>query len=113
MNEEVLMDWLKNNWAEVGFIFLGIIQIAEIVVQWTKTPKDDAIVAKIKQIITSLFGTKKKLKTKPPLLVRLALRAANKGKIPFWLKCLLYLRLGIFRTPANKAYLGFLIKWKF
>ena len=42
--------WLKLHYAEILAIWTGIIGAAEIVVKWTDSKKDDAILGKIRDI---------------------------------------------------------------
>lgn len=50
------MDWIKDNWVQIGVIVLALHTFAKAVVRVTATKKDDAIVAKIGAIIGYLFG---------------------------------------------------------
>lgn len=50
------MDWIKDNWAQIGVVVLALHTFAKSIVRVTKTKKDDAIVAKIGAILGYLFG---------------------------------------------------------
>lgn len=43
-------------WTEIGVIVLAVIRIAEVVAKWTKTDKDDIIVAKISSFVAKIFS---------------------------------------------------------
>lgn len=42
--------WLKAHYTEILAIWTGIIGVAEIIVKWTDSKKDDAILGKIRDI---------------------------------------------------------------
>lgn len=43
-------EWLKAHYAEILAIWTGIIGVAEIIVKWTDSQKDDEILGKIRAI---------------------------------------------------------------
>ena len=49
---------------------------------------------------------------KPPYLLRLAVKIAETGDVPFWLKVLIKMRFGKFITPGGVEYSGFKVEFK-
>lgn len=45
-------NWLMSHWDEVLLVYLSLIGAASIIVKWTPTPKDDAILGKIKDFVS-------------------------------------------------------------
>ena len=41
-------EWLKLHYTEILAIWAGVIGVAEIIVKWTDTKKDDAVLGKIR-----------------------------------------------------------------
>lgn len=48
------INWITENWEGVLAVITGVIALASAVSAMTETPKDDAIVSKIKRIIDAL-----------------------------------------------------------
>lgn len=48
------INWATENWEAVLAVVTGVIAVASAVSAMTDTPKDDAIVSKIKRIIDAL-----------------------------------------------------------
>ena len=61
--------------------------------------------------ITSYSSFFPKGSKKPPYLLRVAIRVAQTGEIPFWLKMLINLRFGKFKTPSGVDYNGFKVEY--
>lgn len=40
--------WLKTHWTDILALWAGIIGAAEIIVKWTDSKKDDAVLGKIR-----------------------------------------------------------------
>jgi len=53
------IEWVKNNWVQIGVVILALHTLLKAVADVTATKKDDAIVAKIGAIIGYLFGGKR------------------------------------------------------
>lgn len=51
-----MIDYIKNNWAEIGVIVLALHTLLKAIADVTTTKKDDAIVAKLGSIIGYFFG---------------------------------------------------------
>ena len=45
-----ILAWIKAHGAEILALWAGIIGVAEIIVKWTDSKKDDAILGKIRDI---------------------------------------------------------------
>lgn len=48
------INWITENWEGVLAVITGVIAVASAVSAMTETPKDDAIVSKIKRLIDAL-----------------------------------------------------------
>lgn len=53
------MDWVMANWVEITAVVGGVVTIASIIVKWTPTQKDDAVLAKVMKILAFLSLNKK------------------------------------------------------
>ena len=51
-----MLDWIKNNWVQLGIIAFALHTLLKAIARTTKTAKDDSIVEKISKIIGYLFG---------------------------------------------------------
>ena len=40
--------WLKANWADILSVWVAIIGVAEVIVKWTDSQKDDVVIGKIR-----------------------------------------------------------------
>lgn len=49
---------------------------------------------------------------RPPYLLRVAFNYAKTGYLPFWLKVLINIRFGRFKTPSGVDYDGFKVSFK-
>lgn len=46
--------WITENWETVGTLIAAVVTVASIISSMTDTPKDDAVVSKIKRIVDAL-----------------------------------------------------------
>ena len=51
-----MIDFIKTHWAEIGFIVLGLVRVAEAIAELTPSEKDDAVVAKIATVVRNFFS---------------------------------------------------------
>lgn len=59
------MEWITNHWTDVVAIVTGIVTVASIIARLTPTETDNAIIAKILQIIDMLALNNKPTELKP------------------------------------------------
>lgn len=55
-----MIEWLQANWTDVALIITSIVTIASAIVKFTPTPKDDTILAKVKEFISRFIALNKK-----------------------------------------------------
>lgn len=55
-----MIEFFTNHWDELALAVTGLITFASVVVKFTPTPKDDAILAKIIQVFEVISLNKKK-----------------------------------------------------
>lgn len=53
--------WTKAHWTDILALWTGIIGVAEIIVKWTDTKKDDAILGKVRAAGVKLISWLTKL----------------------------------------------------
>jgi hypothetical protein len=51
-----MITWLQAHWSDVVQIIIGTIGVASIIVKLTPTPKDDTILASIKNFISKFIA---------------------------------------------------------
>lgn len=49
------MSWISEHWAEIGAAIAGLIIVADVVVKWTATEKDDRVLERIKAALPVVF----------------------------------------------------------
>ena len=48
----MIIEWTSGHWSEIIELILAIIGAASIIVKWTPTPKDDAVLGRIKDFVS-------------------------------------------------------------
>jgi len=48
----MIIEWTSGHWSEIVELILAIIGAASIIVKWTPTPKDDAVLGRIKDFVS-------------------------------------------------------------
>ncbi len=56
------MEWMNQNWVEIGKVVMGVFGVVSVIVRLTPTPKDDAVVSKIGKFLMLIFEGTKKIK---------------------------------------------------
>ena len=54
----------------------------------------------------------KVIPNRPPYLIRVALQFLKTGTLPWWVRILIHLRFGKFKTPNGVEYNGFKVEFK-
>ena len=52
----LIVNWVRANGADLALVVVQVIGVASIVVKLTPTPKDDAILGKIKKVIAKFIA---------------------------------------------------------
>ena len=48
------MEWLNENWKDIGVIFTAVVGLATAIVKLTPTQKDDNVLAKVIRVLEAL-----------------------------------------------------------
>ena len=48
--------WLKANWSDILALWASVIGVAEIIVKWTDSKKDDEVFGKIREVGVKLIS---------------------------------------------------------
>jgi hypothetical protein len=59
------MEWITNHWTDIVAIVTGIVTVASIIAKLTPTETDNAIIAKVLQIVDMLALNNKPTELKP------------------------------------------------